>query len=174
MKAQKVTYTGLFAAIIFIFTFTFKIPAGSMLGYAHLGDMFIIISAWILGKKYAPIAAGIGAAFADLASGFAMWILPTMVIKFGMAFIIGLIAENVFKGSYKGYLVGTVLGAVFHIAGYSLAWVLVGGMGAAVGAFIPLTIQTLIGLVLGNLIVFNFSHTTLGQRIQSRARGELA
>ena len=72
MKAKNITMTGLFAALVFLFTFTFKVPEGGMLGYAHLGDMFIIISVWMLGRKYAPFAAGIGAAIADIASGFAV------------------------------------------------------------------------------------------------------
>ncbi|MDY6038847.1 MAG: ECF transporter S component [Eubacterium sp.] len=173
MKVKSITFTGLFTALIFIFTFTFKIPAGNTLGYAHLGDMFIIISAWMLGGKYAPFAAGLGAMLADFASGFAVWMLPTFIVKFVMAATIGIIAEKLFDGNYKGYLIGTLIGAILHIAGYSLAWYVLAGSTGAASAFVPLCLQTFIGVVLGNIIVFRLEKTATGQKLQIMARGEL-
>lgn len=175
MDVKKITFTGLFAALIFIFTFTFKIPSISGLGYAHLGDMFIIISVWMLGRKHAPLAAGIGAALADIASGFAIWALPTFMIKFIMASIIGIIAEKILEEKYMGYLIGTIVGGLVHIAGYLLAWIVIGGgMAAAVGAFVPLSIQTLIGIVLGNIVVFTFIKSSVAYKMKAMVKGDLA
>ena len=108
MNTKQITFAALFAALIFIFTFTLKIPVGGAVGYAHLGDMFIIMAAWVLGRRTAPLAAGLGAALADFASGFAVWIVPTFIIKFLMAYIICMIAEKILKERYAGYIVGTI------------------------------------------------------------------
>lgn len=174
MNTKSLTFTGLFAALVFIFTFTFKIPVGGVLGYAHLGDMFIIISAWMLGRKYAPYAAAIGAALADFASGFAVWVLPTLIVKFVFTFVICIIAEKVFDGSYRGYLAGTAAGMVVHIAGYSLAWYIIGGAAGVAASIIPLVLQTVIGFVLGNIAVNRFSHSKNIVKLQKMARGQTA
>lgn len=173
-STKALAYSGLFGALIFIFTFTFKIPAGGLVGYAHLGDMFIIVAAWALGRKSAPIAAGIGACLADIASGYAIWALPTFIIKFVFAMVICQLAERIFSKGQMGFFLATVVGAILHIAGYSLAWIFIGGQAGAIAAFIPLTIQTLIGLVLGNIVVLSLSKTSAGLSIQEKVRRELA
>lgn len=173
MKAKNITMIGLFAALVFLFTFTFKVPEGGMLGYAHLGDMFIIISVWMLGRKYAPFAAGIGAAIADIASGFAVWALPTFVIKFVFAALIGLVAEKYGEGRFRGFLLGGLIGGVFHVAAYSVVWVVVGGIATAISALLPLAMQTLIGYVLGNIMVNRLEASKIGNRLKEMAQGGL-
>lgn len=172
VTTRRLTFSALLAAMIFIFTFTFKIPVGGAIGYAHLGDMFIILAVWVLGRKSAPIAAGLGAALADFAAGFAIWVLPTFIIKFGMALIIGLIAEKIFNEKLAGYIAGTIAAAVFHIAGYLVAWYAIAGAGAVATAAIPLIMQTLIGLVLGNAVIIILHKSKMGGKLKVMARGE--
>lgn len=55
VNVRYITFTAVMAALVFVFTFTFKIPLGT--GYTHLGDMMIFLAAWLLGgKKAAPAA----------------------------------------------------------------------------------------------------------------------
>ena len=167
-KLRSLCYTALMIALVFIFTFTFKIPLGS--GYAHLGDMFIIVSAWLLGTKRAPIAAALGASLADLAGGYAIWILPTFLVKFAMALTICLIAEKIFHQSKTGYVVGCIVGAIVHIIGYEIAYYFIlGGMGGVIAAFVPLLLQTVVGLVLGLTVVTVLSANKAGQRLKAAA-----
>lgn len=72
--------TALFAAMTFALTFSVRIPMPSG-GYIHLGDAMIYLSACILPFPYAIVAAGIGGALSDLASGYAIYIIPTLIIK---------------------------------------------------------------------------------------------
>lgn len=171
MKVKDITYIGLFAALIFTFTYTFKIPSITGLGYAHLGDMFILVSVWVLGRKKAPLAAGLGAALSDIVSGFAVWALPTFIIKFCFATIIGLIAEKAFNEKYLGYLVGSLVGAAFHILGYFLVWNIIGGgIEAAVATLPTLSGQTLFGFIAGNIVIFTLSRSSFGRQTKAKAR----
>ncbi len=86
IKAQKTKYSGkalavtaMFAALITAATAFIKIPAP--LGYAHAGDSVIYLAACILPAPFGFIAASVGGALADLLSGYAVWAIPTAVIK---------------------------------------------------------------------------------------------
>lgn len=70
VNVRYITFTAVMAALVFVFTFTFKIPLGT--GYTHLGDMMIFLAAWLLGGKKAAPAAGLGACLADLALGLSL------------------------------------------------------------------------------------------------------
>lgn len=63
---KKISFTALFAAMVFGLTML-HIPIGAG-GYIHVGDAMIYLSGLLLGP-WAFLAASIGAAFSDLASG---------------------------------------------------------------------------------------------------------
>ena len=64
INVRAITFTAVMAALVFVFTYTFKIPFVN--GYTHIGDSMIFLAIVFLGWKKAPLAAGIGAALADL------------------------------------------------------------------------------------------------------------
>lgn len=92
VNVKSLCFTALMAALIFVFTYTFKIPLGT--GYTHLGDAVIFLSIALLGSKKSSLAAGIGAALGDLVGGYAQWIAPTFFIKLIMVLICGVFAEK--------------------------------------------------------------------------------
>lgn len=165
---KLISLTGLMAAMVFVFTFTFKVPIGPM-GYAHLGDAFIILAVWILGGKRAWFPAALGAGLADFASGYVMWILPTVIVKTLMAVTIFLIAEKVFKSKTVGFILGIIAGAVVHIAGYSVAWYIIGGKAGLTGAIIPLVLQTVVGAVIGIILLSVLNSTGAGKNLKQMA-----
>lgn len=55
------------------------------IGYFNLGDIFVLLSAWILGPVYGVIAASLGSAAADLLSGYALYAPATLLIKGAVA-----------------------------------------------------------------------------------------
>ena len=74
--------SAMFAAMIALTTaYLFHIPIGSSGGYIHFGDAFIYLAASMLPLPYACAAAALGGGLADLISGAAIWILPTVIIK---------------------------------------------------------------------------------------------
>lgn len=79
LKMRRITATGMFAALIFIFTAYLHVPTGA--GYTHAGDGLIYLAASILPTPYAMAAGAIGGALADGLSGFPVWIPATVIIK---------------------------------------------------------------------------------------------
>ena len=91
-STREIVFTGLMTALVFIATFVPHIPIP--LGYAHLGDAVIFLLALLVPRRPTIIAACLGSALADLLGGFALWAVPTIVIKYGMAEIVYRIAPQ--------------------------------------------------------------------------------
>lgn len=76
---KKITICSLFAAMIFVVT-RLCMPVGTV-GYIHLGDAIIYLAAVLLDTPYAIVASMIGAGLSDLTAGYAIYIIPTIIIK---------------------------------------------------------------------------------------------
>lgn len=76
---RRLCQSGLLAAVIFVFTAYLHVP--SFNGYIHIGDAFLYLAASLLPTCYAAGAGAVGAALADLLTGYAMWAPATLVIK---------------------------------------------------------------------------------------------
>ena len=82
MKYSKIhcmTLTALFAALIYLLTAYLHIPSAN--GYTHIGDAFIYLAGALLPPGYAAAAGAIGAALADLLTGYAFWAPGSIIIK---------------------------------------------------------------------------------------------
>lgn len=90
----RITYTAIFAAIIMLFTALIKFSTGLGEGYIHLGDSIIYLCACVLPFPYCIIAAALGGALADVLAGFAIWSIPTAIIKALVALPFALVARN--------------------------------------------------------------------------------
>lgn len=158
---ENLTKTALFAALVFIGTFTFKIPVP--FGYMHLGDCMIFLAVLILGGKKGAIAGAIGAGLADLISGYAVWFIPTIICKSLMAFIMGyLISERFFGLKGKAlWLSGAVCGGIFQTIGYTVTRIFFYGMAAALSAIPLLFIQTGLGILFTLIISESLKKTSL-------------
>ena len=75
----KITLTGVFTALIFVFTAFVHVP--SYTGYVHIGDSFIYLAASILPLPYALFAGAAGAVLSDVLTGFAVWAPASLIIK---------------------------------------------------------------------------------------------
>jgi uncharacterized membrane protein len=168
INIKSICFIGLMAALVFVFTFTFKVPIGAQ-GYAHLGDAFIIVSTFLIGGKRASFSSALGAALADFVSGYTIWILPTFLVKFLMVVVLSLVAEKLFNDKLIGYIVGCIFSSIAHIAGYSLAWFIIGGKAGVITAFIPLVLQTIIGAVLGVVIIVFFQTSGVSAKLKKLA-----
>ncbi len=138
--------TALFVGIVYITTAFIKIPIP--LGYANLGEAFILFAAFVTNKKTACIAGGFGSALADILSGFPLWALPTLVIKA----VFALIAFQFFSKNKKltspYVLAGTCLAAVFAAVSYTLAGMLLyGSFAAGLSSFPGLFSESLVNAV---------------------------
>ena len=82
MKNKKIglmCLTGMFTALIFVFTAYLHIPSHT--GYTHVGDGFIYLAASLLPLPYAVFSGAVGALLADCFTGFAIWAPASVIIK---------------------------------------------------------------------------------------------
>ena len=146
-KTREMVITALMAALIFVATFLIKIPNPATGGYSHMGDCMIFLAVVFLGRKNGSMAAGIGGALSDFLAGAPIWILPTFIIKYIMAFIMATIIKKQ-PESKKLQLIGATVGGIFQIIGYTLAKVILIGVAPALMSVPNVSIQTVVGIVL--------------------------
>ncbi len=112
--AEKITICALMTALVCVATIVIQIPIP--LGYMHLGNTVILMTAYLLGPKSGAFAAGAGSALADLLTGFAIWCIPTLIIKGLMGFVIGYLAQSKSGELPRLFSAKTALAAVTGIA----------------------------------------------------------
>ena len=115
---KKLVMTALMMALTMVATMFIRIPLP--LGYVNLGDVFVLLSVFILGPVYGTIAAGVGSGLADL-FGYITYAPGTLIIKSTMAFVAWLIYKFLSKATGKemlGEIVGGIVGALVMATGY--------------------------------------------------------
>ncbi len=80
-QVKRLCLTGLFAALVYVFTAYFHIPSHT--GYTHIGDAFVFLAACLLPRPYAAAVGATGAVLADCLTGFPLWAPASAVIKAG-------------------------------------------------------------------------------------------
>ncbi len=155
-KTKELTMTGLLIALVTVATMMITIPVPATEGFIHAGDGVIFFVAVFFGRKKGALAAGLGSALADLLLGYSMWILPTLIVKSIMGYLVGYIAGKgkrphigvfdiiaVSTGAVwmaSGYLLfGSVIKGSLSVALAGLPWDLVQGFGGIV-LFIPVAL----------------------------------
>ncbi len=81
---KRMTAAAVATAIIFIVTRIY-IPIPGGVGYIHLGDSFVYLFACVIPFPFNIIVASLGGALSDLTGEFAIYALPTFIIKGVMA-----------------------------------------------------------------------------------------
>ena len=150
---QELVFTALMTALVFVATYLPHIPIP--LGYAHLGDAVIFLLALLTPRRAALFAACIGSALADLLGGFALWIVPTLVIKFVMAEIVCRMAcSGVQIGGRTRVIAALLASSLWMAAAYTLAGaVLYASLPAALASSPGLLIEGLVNSVLALLLL---------------------
>lgn len=137
---QELVFTALMTALVFVATYLPHIPIP--LGYAHLGDAVIFLLAFLAPRRTTLFAACIGSVLADLLGGFALWIVPTLVIKFVMAEIVCRIGRRGNEiAPRSGIIVALFLASLWMAAAYTLA-------GAVLYASLPAALASAPGLLM--------------------------
>ena len=148
-QVKKLVLAALFAALCCVMTLVIQIPAPT--GHVNLGDVAVLLSAWMLGPLWGGAAAGVGSALADLLS-WPAYAPATFAIKFAMAAAAALIFRTMKKrtGNFLGMLIGAVAAEAVMVGGYFLYESVVLGVGAAAAASIPFNlVQGTVGAVVG-------------------------
>lgn len=165
-NTKTMVTAGLMAAFTCIATMIIQIPTPTM-GYVHMGDSLVILSGIILGPVLGGFTAGLGSMLADLLSGYAIYVIPTFVIKFVCAFLSGTLFYRL-KKLYGGhtsllFITAGLFAEINMVFGYALnklvqTMFLAGsysgetfgaGLANAVAGLFPDSLQGLTGIVIG-------------------------
>lgn len=165
-STMDIAIIGLMSALVFVGTYFFKIP--SAFGYTHLGDCMIILTVCLFGTRRGALAGAIGAGLSDFIGGYAVWVVPTMVLKGLWALIAGLITYKLLPNHKYSWLIGAVVGGIVHIAGYTLVKIPLYGMAVALGEIFTLSCQTAAGIVLGGVAYTVLSKSPAVRSLQVR------
>jgi uncharacterized membrane protein len=152
-KSNKIVYTGLMIAVVFVLT-RFTAISLSTIGYFNLGDIGIILTGYILGGPSGMIAGGLGAALADLSAGYIIFAPVTLIVKGIEGYFLGLLL-NKYRDRVKPLLsIAACMG--FMVIGYFAAEAFVlgmfdktFGMTVAVNDSLSTLVQAVISTVVG-------------------------
>ena len=150
------------AALVCVATMIIKIPS-PLKGYLNLGDCVVLLSGWMLGPVYGFLAAGIGSAFADLFSGYVVYVPATFVIKGLMA----LVAYYGFKllhsklGNPLSRILSGIAAEAVMVLGYFVFEGFLYGFGPSAVNIPANGVQGLAGLILGCILAKIFEKNKL-------------
>lgn len=154
-KTYRLTLSALFAALSCVMTMMVQIPVPTA-GYIHFGDIFVLLSGWLLGLP-GVLAAGVGSMFADIFTGYASYAPITFLDKAATAAVAWLVYTVLHrllprKLAFVGLILSAVLGELTMAAGYiAYEWMLF-GFGKAILNLIPYLIKGGISVLLACLL----------------------
>ena len=97
-------------------------------GLIHIGNVIIVVSAIVFGKKKAAISAACGMALFDLTSPYAIWAPFTFVIRGAMGYTMGAISHMKDNGSNVAFnIIAITAASAIQLVGYYLSEVIVFG-----------------------------------------------
>ncbi len=128
-NTEQLTRTALFAAVIFLTTRYIQIPIP--LGYVNPGNGLILFSCLFLSMPQAALAGGIGSALADLASGYPIWAIPTLLIKGCMPLLFMVLRRLIHTANLWMLIPSAAIALLVPVVGYTFTGaILYGSLGA--------------------------------------------
>ncbi|MEO6980537.1 MAG: ECF transporter S component [Mucilaginibacter sp.] len=138
------------ALIVFALTYFIQQPLAS-LGYFNVGDIGVVFAGLFLGWKEGFLAAAIGSAIADAASGYAFFVPLTILAKGMEGFFYGLASTKDGALKYVFSAIGALLMVGIYFCGETYFYPKVGYTGA-LAELRPNLIQAIGGFIGGNIL----------------------
>jgi len=171
---RNIIVAGLMAALVTVGTMLIQIPVG-LSGYVHLGDSMVYFAGVLFGPVLGGLAAGLGSFLADMLSGYAVYALPTFVIKGLDAVVIALVYKMISgktessKRKMTAYIIAFVCGSILMASGYFLFETFMYGMEAAIVGVIPNLFQGAVGGAISIPFFLLFSRTDFIHAVEHRS-----
>ena len=120
---KKLAQAGLLAALCYIGFAFFKIdiPVGPEKTAFHLGNVFCVLAALLLGGYWGGLAGAIGMTIADLTTAYVTSAPKTFLLKLCIGLIVGLVAHKIFHLS-KEHSVKYVTGVTILASACGMAF----------------------------------------------------
>lgn len=138
LNTRKLVITALAITLVTLVTITVQIP-NSVGGYINLGDSMIFALALVGGPALAAIAGSLGSALADILSGYAIWALPSFLIKGLEGLVAGFFVHGLSKSGRRPLLSFSILlilafSGLLMVSGYFVTSYFLYGYPAAMAA----------------------------------------
>lgn len=165
----RITNSAIFTAIILFSTMLVKFSTGLGEGYIHFGDCFIYLSACILPFPYCLIAGALGGALADILGGYAIWAIPTAIIKILIALPFALVCkkEKSEKILNKRTTLMPMVSGIITILGYFIAECILYSVASATLSIIGNTIQAIASGILFYILATALDKINFKRRINN-------
>lgn len=128
MNARTIAVTAVSIAIVTVLVAIVPVPIAATGGFTHPGAVAEIFVAMAFGPLVGMVAAGVGAAIADLVLGFGSFAPLTLIAHGCLGFLAGWLG---WKKGWGGMLTGWVVGGLALVAVYFLGEATVYGFGVA-------------------------------------------
>ena len=143
LDASTVAFSAVIGAAVAVATLFTRVPVG--IGYLNFGEVFIYTGAFLFGGTVGGLAGGIGAAAADVISGYVFFAPVTLLAKGVEGYVVGEVAGD----SLRSKAIAVGLGAPFMIVAYVLAVAYLEGFPLALGKELPVDIlQAVVGFAI--------------------------
>ena len=164
-KTQKIVMAAMFSALVCVATMIIKIPS-PLKGYVNIGDCIVLIVGWLYLPTYGFLAAGIGSALADVFAGYAMYVPATFIIKGTMALIAYYGSEFLRKkvNNVLSQIVSGIVAEAWMVIAYFLFESILYGGGSAAVNIPPNSVQGIVGLILGCILIRVFEKNKISFR----------
>lgn len=163
INIRKLVMCALFMSICFVVTRFLSMPLFYTKGYVNLGDVAVIMCAYVLGGWYGAAAAAFGAALSDASLAFYPYVPATFVIKGAMVFVAAFFFERGAKSASRAVssamiIAGVVLAEALMVAGYFVfESFLYSSVAVAAMSVIGNLVQGIVCAVPSAIIVYIFS-----------------
>ena len=160
IDVKSLVFAAVFAALCCVSTMIIIVPLPN--GYVNAGDVLVLLAGWCLGPFFGGLAAGVGCAIADLASGYVIYAPVTFVIKFIVAvsaFFVARLFKKIIKIDSLDFIsraISAIIAELFMVLGYfiyeSVLYGIAGGSLALVGNTLQGVFCALGGILLISII----------------------
>jgi uncharacterized membrane protein len=131
-------------ALTTVSTMLISIPTPGTKGFFNLGDIMVLLAAFLLGRKGGFIAGGIGSALADTLLGYTHWAPFTLIIKGIEGYLAGILLDTNFGKKHP--LMALVPAALWMVLGYYIVEIFLYGWAPALIAVPSNLVQAGVGI----------------------------
>ena len=151
MNAKTIALTAICIAVVTVLVAIVPIPIPATGGFTHPGAIAEIFVAVAFGPIIGMIAAGVGAALADLILGYGSFAPLTLVAHGSLGLLAGWLG---YKKGWAGMLIGWVVGGLALVGVYFVGEATIYGFGGAgAAAEVPINLFQ-VGLGLLGIVLF--------------------
>ncbi len=142
--------------VVLMTTLFIRVPIPSK-GYFNFGDVAVVFSGLLLGRRGGFIAGGLGSAIADIIGGYVIFSPLTLVAKGLEGYISGLAKDREGAAFHVFPLIGTLVMAAVYFAGETLMPQV--GFAGALAEVVPNLIQAAGGFIGGKALYMMFTRS---------------